>query len=92
VVFNGVSEVGNPYTPVADLTTNEGGPDIGASDKQVQGSQTKKAASLGANGIIRGATRNKALAIFIPADSGRAIERCARRQHGSTLPPNLTSG
>ena len=92
MVFNAVSEVGKPYTPVADLTTNEGGPDIGAPDKQVQGSQTKQAASLGANGIIRGATRNKALAIFIPADSGRAIERCARRQHGSTLPPNLTSG
>ena len=79
MVFNGVSEVGNPYTPVADLTTNEGGPDIGASDKQVQGSQTKKAASLGANGIIRGATRNKALAIFIPVDSGARVAGAAAR-------------
>ena len=79
VVFNTVAEVGKPYTPVADLTTHEGGPDIGASDKQLQGSQTKKAAALGANGIIRGAARNKAVAILCstrhscsPASAGGA--------------------
>lgn len=86
-LFNAPSDVGKPYVDVAQLSPSRDGirePTPEAVDE----AERKKAAELGANGVIlnhiagsREVLYDDALAIFVPADSARASEECARGAH-----------
>jgi len=86
-VFGAPTEIGKAYVEVAELSVPQHGGDWAPSPQQVQEAERKKAAQLGANGIILGhlsggreVLYDDALAIFIPQDSARAAELCATKR------------
>lgn len=86
-VFAAPTEIGKEYIEVAELSVAPHGGDWAPSPQQVQEVERKKAAQLGANGIIlrhlsggREVLYDDALAIFIPQDSARAAELCATKR------------
>jgi hypothetical protein len=83
-VFRSPAEVTKKYVEVAQLSTGPFGADFRPTVEQVERAQQKKAAQLGANGIIlnhalgsRQLRYDDAVAIFIPEDSGHAMDVCA---------------
>jgi hypothetical protein len=78
------AEVGKGYVEVAQLSAGPFGAHFVPSTWKVEEAKRKKAAQLGANGIIlrhalggRELLYDDVVAIFIPADSARAAEVCA---------------
>ena len=83
-IFAAPSDITKRYLEIAELSTGPFGGDFRPSAEQVQTAQQKKAAQLGANGMIIGYALggrqlqyDDAVAIFIPADSAHAAEVCA---------------
>lgn len=83
-VFATPTAIGRKYIEVAQLSTGPFGGDFRPSAAQVEDAERKKAAQLGANGIIlrhalggHELRYDDAVAIFIPEDSARAAGLCA---------------
>jgi hypothetical protein len=82
-VFDSLSEVRKTYVEAALLIPPPGGAEYRPSTEAVVTAQRKRAAAIGANGLIvnRGRHRNHylyddALAIFIPDDTLHALSVC----------------
>lgn len=85
-IFDSSSEVQKKYIEVAELIPPPGGFEYHPDPQHVLRAQRKKAAELGANGLIveRGHRRkngwyDNALAIFIPEDTSRSLAACPPR-------------
>ena len=88
-VFTDPQDVGKPYVEVAVLVPPPGGAEYRPSPDAVESAQRKKAAAIGANGMIVNRGRHEqgyfyddALAIYIPEDSARAIRLCSNTRPG----------
>ena len=102
-VFTTAERVPSPYREVALL--NSKGESSWTDEKGMLDSQRRKAAEVGANGLIRGETKEpnagtkiigslfgtgaerkgRAIAIWIPMDSGRTQENCSGRKSAAAL-------
>src|SRR5882672_1245596 len=85
VLFAAPGDVHKAYVEVAQFSTGPFGADYRPSPEDVQRATRKKAAALGANGLIlhhalggRELRYDDAVAIFVPDDSAAAAAACAR--------------
>jgi len=85
VLFAAPGDIHKTYVEVAELSTGPFGVDYRPSRDDVQRATRKKAAALGANGLIlnhalggRELRYDDAVAIFVPDDSADAAAVCAR--------------
>ncbi len=84
-VFQTLDEVGRPYRQVAQLRVWQSADMVAIASVQ-QSALRKKAAEVGANGLVLGhkleefqTPRQQSVAIFIPEDSARAAAKCQAR-------------
>src|ERR1051325_2372346 len=88
-VFAAPSDVRKQYVEIAQLSTGPFGGDFRPSSWQVEDAQRKKAAQLGANGLIlrhalggRELLYDDAVAIFMPEDTAHAADVLAAAVRG----------
>ena len=78
-VFQATADVGAAFVELAELSVADRFYDWRPSEEQILAAQRKKAANLGANGLI--VRHLEATAIYIPSDSAGAAATC--RPHGA---------